>query len=80
MHRRLLLGIAAAVAVLVVAFGGAGSVVRADGGGSISGTVYFDTDVDGQRAAREPLVPWRLPLAGIVGLAFAARPRRRCTS
>jgi len=39
---------AAAVAVAVVAFGGAGSVVRADDGGSISGTVYFDMDMDGQ--------------------------------
>ena len=54
MQMRLLLGIAAAVAVLVVAFWGAGSEVRAVEGGSISGTVYFDTDMDGQRDAGEP--------------------------
>jgi hypothetical protein len=45
---------AAAIAVLVVAFWGAGSEVRAVEGGSISGTVYFDTDMDGQRDAGEP--------------------------
>jgi hypothetical protein len=48
-NKHLLLGIAAAIAVLAVAFGGGGSAVRAGGGGSISGTVYFDTDLDGQR-------------------------------
>jgi len=53
MCRHVFLGTAAAIAVLVVAFGGAGSAVRADGG-SISGTVYFDTDMDGQRDASEP--------------------------
>ena len=59
MHRWLLLGIAAAVAVSVVAFGGAGSVVRADGGGSISGTVYFDSDMDGRRDPDEKRAPGR---------------------
>jgi len=59
MHKRLSLGIAAAVAVLVVALGGAGSAVRAVGGGSISGTVYFDTDLDGERDRGEPPAPGR---------------------
>jgi hypothetical protein len=45
---RFILGIAAVVAVLAVAFGGAGSAVRADGGGSISGTVYLDEELNGQ--------------------------------
>jgi len=57
--RRLLLGIAAAVAVLAVAFWGAGSAVRAVEGGSISGTVYFDTDMDGQRDPAEKPAPGR---------------------
>ena len=75
-----MLEIAAAVAVLVVAFGGAGSVVRAVGGGSISGIVYFGEDLDGQRAAGEPLTPRQLFLAGIVGLALAPLGRGRRTS
>src|SRR4030042_765715 len=50
MCRHVFLGTTAAIAVLVVAFGGAGLVARADGG-SVSGTVYFDTDMDGQRGA-----------------------------
>ena len=57
MNRRVLLGIAAAVAVLVVAFGGAGSAVRADGGGSVSGTIYFDSNMDGFREPDEPGAP-----------------------
>jgi len=48
---------AAAIAVPVVAFWGAGSVVRAVEGGSISGTVYFDTDMDGQRDPGEAPAP-----------------------
>ena len=59
MQMRLLLGIAAAVAVLVVAFWGAGSEVRAVEGGSISGTVYFDTDLDGRRDPDEKPAPGR---------------------
>jgi len=59
MQMRLLLGIAAAVAVLVVAFWGAGSEVRAVEGGSISGTVYFDTDMDGRRDPDEKPAPGR---------------------
>ena len=57
MRKRLLLGMAAAIAVPVVAFWGAGSVVRAVEGGSISGTVYFDTDMDGQRDPGEAPAP-----------------------
>lgn len=49
MSNLLFSGIAAVVATLAVAFWGAGSAVRADGGGSISGTVYFDANMNGQR-------------------------------
>ena len=63
MYRRLLLGMAAAIAVLVVAFGGAGSVVRADGGGSISGRIIHDLDGDGDPMDVEPgLSNWRVEL------------------
>jgi hypothetical protein len=50
------LGTAAAIAVLV-AFGGAGLVVRADAGGSISGVVYYDSDMDGLRGPGEAAAP-----------------------
>lgn len=64
MFRHLLLGTAAAIAVLVVAFGGAGLVVHADGGGSISGRIIHDIDGDGDRAdIDEPgLSNWRVEL------------------
>src|SRR4030042_5225484 len=57
MVKRLLLGTAAAIAVLVVAFGGADLVVHADGGGSISGIVYYETGLDGQRDFGDPGAP-----------------------
>ena len=59
MNRRLLLGMAAAIAVLVVAFWGAGSEVRAADSGSVSGRVYVDEDMDGQRDPGEPPVTGR---------------------
>jgi len=59
MLKRLLLGIAAAIAVFVVTFEGAGLAVHADGGGSISGLVYFDEDLDGQRDSGEQPAPGR---------------------
>ena len=64
MLRHLLLGTAAAIAVLVVAFGGADLVVHADGGGSISGRIIHDIDGDGDRAdIDEPgLSNWRVEL------------------
>ena len=64
MLRHLLLGTAAAIAVLVVAFGGTDLVVHADGGGSISGRIIHDIDGDGDRAdIDEPgLSNWRVEL------------------
>jgi len=57
MCRHVLLGTAAAIAVVAVAFGGAGLVVRADAGGSISGVVYYDSDMDGLRGPGEAAAP-----------------------
>jgi len=64
MRRYLLLGIAAAIAVVVVAFGGAGLVIHADGGGSISGRIIHDIDGDGDPTdVNEPgLSNWRVEL------------------
>jgi hypothetical protein len=58
------LGVAAAIAVLAIALGGAGSVVRADDGGSVSGRIVHDIDGDGDPTdANEPgLSNWRVEL------------------
>jgi len=44
---------------LVLALGGASRPVAAQDTGSISGTVYFDTDMDGERDSGEPPAPGR---------------------
>jgi SdrD B-like domain len=55
--KHLSIGIAAGVALVAIALGGSSPAVRADGGGSISGTVYFDTNMSSQRDPGEPPAP-----------------------
>lgn len=59
MSKGLLAVIIAVTAVVAVAYGNARSVARAQSSGSISGTVYVDTNVNGGRDPGEPLAPGR---------------------
>jgi hypothetical protein len=54
MSRCLLAVIVVVGAVFAVAFANVGPVVRAEGGGSISGVVYFDTNLNGRLDQGEP--------------------------
>ncbi len=59
MRRLLFWGLVAIVAAIAVALGNTGPIARAGSGGSISGIVYFDKDMDGEREGGEALAPDR---------------------
>lgn len=57
--RRRLFGVSVFLVTSLAVGSGVGGRTEAASGGSISGVVYFDTDMDGQRDAGEPPAPGR---------------------